>query len=261
MMMRTATIFLIFRCAAAVGELASKSGTKTKVAEARTIEQAQNYAKAGTAYTMSAEALKAKVQAEAQKVENARVASHQSLAQMKEAASTMTQAARLQEMAGLQEGGMEKGMEMIKSLGAEAKDALAGVQKRWLDLTHESLERFQKITEALPKGVEAMDPEKENAHIGAFMPIEEIVVPFMNHLKEIETSMPELKPWTSTVSDFTSFLETRSLEEGFQSNLPRFRTYKKEFLQYSQPHQEKLLKFMEEFEMDDILTVLQSPEF
>merc|ERR1740117_142867 len=123
---------------------------------------------------LEAAALKAKVQAEAQKVENGRIQSTQSMSQIMSQASTMTQSARLQEMAGLLQG-KDKGSSMIKSLSAEAKEALSGLQKMWLDVTANTLEKVQGIEAALPKGVEAMDPEKENAHKGAFMPIEEIV--------------------------------------------------------------------------------------
>merc|ERR1719386_105088 len=136
--------------------------------------------------------------AEAQKVENARIQTSQSMSQMMAHARTMTQSARLQDMAGLIEG-KDKGTEMIKTLSAEAKDALAGLQKMWLDVTSQTLEKVATIEAALPKGVEAMDPEKENAHKGAFMPIEEIVNPFMNHLKALQTSFPELNPWTEQV--------------------------------------------------------------
>jgi len=61
-------------------------------------------------YTVSTEALKAKVAAEEKKVENARLQMIQesSTANLLEKASTMTQAARLQEMAGLIDGGASK---------------------------------------------------------------------------------------------------------------------------------------------------------
>merc|ERR1719487_1701025 len=173
----------------------------------------------------------------------------------------MTQAARLQEMAVLVEGGKDKGTEMIKTLSAEAKDALAGLQKMWLDVTSQTLEKVATIEAALPKGVEAMDPEKENAHKGAFMPIEEVVEPFMTHLKSLQTTFPELNPWTEKVHGFSGFFQKDSLEEMFGSNLPAFRKYKKEFSGYKKEHQEQILNFMELFEMNDILTVLQSPEF
>jgi len=211
-------------------------------------------------YTVSAAALKAKVQAEAQKVENYRIQNSQSMSQIMSQAASMTQAARLQEMAGLIEG-KDKGTEMIKSLSAEAKDALSGLQQQWLDVTANTLEKVATIEAALPKGVEAMDPEKEFAHKGAFMPIEEIVTPFMDHLKSLQTSFPELSPWTEQVSSFSSFLQKDSLESMFGSNLPAFRQYKKEFQGYKKDHQEQILDFMEMFAMDDILTVLQSPEF
>merc|ERR1740130_1299757 len=210
--------------------------------------------------TISADALKAKVQAEAQKVEGKRIQSTQSMSQIMSQASTMTQSARLQEMAGLIEG-KDKGTQMIKSLSSEAKEALSGLQKMWLDVTANTLEKVATIEAALPKGVEAMDPEKENAHKGAFMPIEEIVSPFMDHLKSLQTSFPELSPWTEQVSSFSSFLQKDSLESMFGSNLPAFRQYKKEFQGYKKDHQEQILDFMEMFAMDDILTVLQSPEF
>merc|ERR1740138_39975 len=101
---------------------------------------------------------------------------------------------------------------MIKSLSAEAKDALAGLQKMWADVSAGALEKFSTIEAALPKGVEAMDPEKENAHKGAFMPIEEIVQPFMGHLKALQTSFPELNPWTEKVESLSSFFQKESLE-------------------------------------------------
>merc|ERR1719160_2357501 len=96
---------------------------------------AGTYKKSDKTYTVSAEALKAKVQAEAEKVENVRIQNSQakSMSSLMEGASSMTQAARLQEMAHLIEG-KDKGTEMIKSLSAEAKDALAGLQKMWLDV-------------------------------------------------------------------------------------------------------------------------------
>jgi hypothetical protein len=216
--------------------------------------------KANQTYTISAAALKAKVQAEAQKIENARIQSSQSMSQMMEHARTMTQSARLQDMAGLIEG-KDKGTEMIKSLSAEAKDALAGLQRMWLDVTSQTLEKVSTIEASLPKGVEAMDPEKENAHKGAFMPIEEIVEPFMSHIKSLQATLPELNPWTEKVHSFSTFLQKDSLEEMFGSNLPAFRKYKKEFSGYKKEHQEQILNFMELFEMNDILTVLQSPEF
>lgn len=247
-----AFVLLVAPAAAVMVELNS-----TQLSDQKYMDQ---LGKAKQTYTLSTEALKAKVQAEAQKVENARAASHQSLAQMRESAASMTQAARLQEMSMMIEG-KDKGMEMIKSLSAEAKDALAGLQKKWLDISHDSMERFQDIMGKLPSGVESVDPEKENAHIGAFMPIEEIVHPFMNHMKELQTSYPELNPWVEKVQDFSSFLQKDNLEEMFAPNLPRFKKYKQEFNTYSKAHQEKLMAFMEEFEMDDILTVLQSPEF
>merc|ERR1740130_1899202 len=212
------------------------------------------------AETISAEALKAKVQAEAQKVENSRIQSSQSMSQIMSQASTMTQSARLQEMAGLIEG-KDKGTQMIKSLSSEAKEALSGLQKMWLDVTANTLEKVGTIEAALPKGVEAMDPEKENAHKGAFMPIEEIVTPFMNHLTALKTSFPELNPWTEKVTYFSSFFQKDSMEEMFGSNLPRFRKYKREFTGYRKEHQEQILNFLEMFGMDDILTVIQSPEF
>merc|ERR1740130_1978996 len=210
--------------------------------------------------TISADALKAKVQAEAQKVESSRIQSSMSMSQIMSQASTMTQSARLQEMAGLIEG-KDKGATMIKSLSSEAKEALSGLQKMWLDVTANTLEKVGTIEAALPKGVEAMDPEKENAHKGAFMPIEEIVTPFMNHLKALQSSLPELNPWTQKVESFSSFFQKDSLEEMFGSNLPAFRKYKQEFSGYRKEHQEQIMNFMEMFGMDDILTVIQSPEF
>merc|ERR1740130_1922626 len=209
---------------------------------------------------VSAAALKAKVQAEAQKVENSRIQSSQSMSQIMSQAGTMTQSSRLQEMAGLIEG-KDKGQQMIKSLSAEAKEALSGLQKMWLDVTANTLEKVATVEAALPKGVEAMDPEKENAHKGAFMPIEEIVTPFMNHLKALQSSFPELNPWTQKVESFSSFFQKDSLEEMFGSNPPAFRQYKKEFSGYRKEHQEQILNFLEMFEMDDVLTVIQSPEF
>merc|ERR1740130_2441903 len=191
------------------------------------------------AETISAEALKAKVQAEAQKTENKRIQSTQSMSQIMQTASTMTQSARLQEMAGLIEG-KDKGTTMIKSLSAEAKEALSGLQKMWLDVTANTLEKVATIEAALPKGVEAMDPEKENAHKGAFMPIEEIVSPFMDHLKSLQTSFPELNPWTQKVESFSSFFQKDSLEEMFGSNPPAFRKYKQEFSGYRKEHQEQI---------------------
>merc|ERR1740130_659073 len=154
-------------------------------------------------------------------------------------ASTMTQSARLQEMAGLIQG-KDKGSQMIKSLSAEAKEALSGLQKMWLDVTANTLEKVGTIEAALPKGVEAMDPEKENAHKGAFMPIQEIVTPFMNHLKALQSSFPELNPWTQKVESFSSFFQKDSLEEMFGSNPPGFRKYKTEFSGYRKEHQEQI---------------------
>merc|ERR1719262_1823366 len=133
-------------------------------------------------------------------------------------AQTMTQSARLQDMAGLIEG-KDKGTEMIKSLSAEAKDALSGLQKMWLDVTANTMEKVATVEASLPKGVEAMDPEKEHANKGAFMPIEEIVTPFMNHLKALQTSFPELNPWTSKVQSFFTFFQKDSLEDMLGSNL------------------------------------------
>merc|ERR1740130_1848418 len=140
--------------------------------------------------TVSAAALKAKVQAEAQKVENSRIQSHQSMSQMMSQASTMTQSARLGEMAGLIEG-KDKGASMIKSLSADAKDALAGLQKMWLDVTARTLEGIATAQDNLPRGVAAMDADKEHAHKGAFMQVEAITNPFMNHLKALQKSFPE----------------------------------------------------------------------
>lgn len=207
---------------------------------------------------MNAATLKAKVQAEAQKVENLRLQSSQSMTSLMEQANTMTQAARLQDMAVLIEG-KDKGSEMIKTLSPEAKDALAGLQKMWMDVSTSTMEKVATIDAALPRGVEAM--EKQNAHVGAFVEIEKIVTPFTNHLKALETSHPELQPWTQQVTTFSSFLQNDSLEEAFGSNVPAFKQYKKEFTGYKKEHQEKILDFMELFAMDDILTVLQSPEF
>merc|ERR1719271_1773648 len=122
-----------------------------------------NIQKSDQTYTVSKAALKAKVEAEAQKVEDARIqqTNANSMSTIMSQGSSMTQAARLQEMAQLIEG--NKGTEMIKSLSAEAKEALAGLQKMWLDVTANTMEKFATIQEALPKGVEAIDPEKENA--------------------------------------------------------------------------------------------------
>jgi len=214
-------------------------------------------------YTVSTAALKAKVAAEEKKVENARLQMQQenSMSNLLEKASTMTQSARLQEMAGLIEGGKSKGQEMVKALSGEAKDALAGLQKMWMDVTAGTLERFQKIEATLPKGLDTVDPEKEHAHIGAFQPIEEIVEPFMNHLKALQKGFPELDPFTTKVHDFSTFFQKDSLESMYTSNLPGFRKYKKEFVTYKKAHQEHIMNFFEMFEMDDILTVLQSPEF
>merc|ERR1740130_522959 len=64
-------------------------------------------------------------------------------------ASTMTQAVRLQEMAGLIEG-KNKGTEMIKSLSSEAKEALSGLQKMWLDVTANSMDKVATIENSLP---------------------------------------------------------------------------------------------------------------
>merc|ERR1719456_1065022 len=102
-----------------------------------------------------------------------------------------------------------------------------------------------------------MDPAKENAHKGAFMQIEEVVVPFMNHIKALGKTFPELNPWTSKVSEYSDFLQKDSLEDWFGGNLPTFKKYKKEFVQLKTAHQEHIMDFMEMFEMDDILTVLQ----
>merc|ERR1719161_1139692 len=106
--------------------------------------------KAEQTYTISAAALKAKVQAEAQKIENARVENSQKYTSMVDQAKTMTHSAHLQEMAGLVEG-RGKGAEMIKTLSAEAKDALAGLHKMWLDVTMHTVEGVEKIQAALPK--------------------------------------------------------------------------------------------------------------
>jgi len=214
-------------------------------------------------YTISTAALKAKVAAEEKKVENARLQMQQenSMSNLLEKASTMTQSARLQEMAGLIEGGRDKGTQMVKALSGEAKDALAGLQKMWMDVTAGTLEKFQKIEAALPKGLDTVDPEKEHAHIGAFQPIEEIVEPFMNHIKALQKGFPELDPFTTKVRDFSTFFQKDSLESMYTSNLPGFRKYKKEFVTYKKAHQEHIMNFFEMFEMDDILTVLQSPEF
>merc|ERR1719502_2425172 len=102
--------------------------------------------KSNQTYTISASALKAKVQAEAEKVENYRIQSSQanSMASIMSHANSMTQSARLQEMAGLIEG-KDKGTEMIKSLSAEAKEALSGLQKMWLDVTASSMEKFATL--------------------------------------------------------------------------------------------------------------------
>eukprot|EP00746_Dinoflagellata_sp_MGD_P133968 gnl/MRDRNA2_/MRDRNA2_67756_c0_seq1.p1 gnl/MRDRNA2_/MRDRNA2_67756_c0~~gnl/MRDRNA2_/MRDRNA2_67756_c0_seq1.p1 ORF type:complete len:240 (+),score=81.61 gnl/MRDRNA2_/MRDRNA2_67756_c0_seq1:79-798(+) len=222
--------------------------------------EASTEKKANQTYTISAAALKAKVQSEAQKLENARIKSSQSMDKMMEHARTMTQSARLQDMAGLIEG-KDKGAEMIKSLSAEAKDALAGLQKMWMDTTTTTLEKVTTIQASLPKGVEAMDPEKENAHKGAFMQVEEVVEPFMTNVEAMQSKFPELSPWTEKVHSYSAFFQKDNLEEMFGSNLPAFRKYKKEFSGYKKEHQEQILNFMEMFEMNDILTVLQSPEF
>jgi hypothetical protein len=264
-MMKIAIFILTLGSAAAVelgaSELAELSNMKVTDAM-REQARKEGFQKSNQTYTISASALKAKVQAEAEKVENYRIQSSQanSMASIMSQANSMTQSARLQEMAGLIEG-KEKGTEMIKSLSAEAKEALAGLQKMWLDVTANTMEKVATAEAALPKGVEAMDPEKENANKGAFMPVEEIVTPFMNHLKALQTSFPELNPWTEKVEGFSSFLQKDSLESMFGSNLPGFRKYKQEFQGYKKEHQEQILDFMEMFQMDDILTVLQSPEF
>merc|ERR1719379_1183388 len=172
----------------------------------------------------------------------------------------MTQSARLKDMAGLIED-KDKGAEMIKSLNVEAKDALANLQKMWLDVATGTMEKVSTIEASLPKGLEAVDPEKENAHKGAFMPVEEIVEPFMQHIKSLQSKFPELNPWTEKVHSLSTFLQKDSLEEMYGSNLPAFRKYKKEFSGYSKDHQEAIMGYMELFEMNDILTVLQSPEF
>jgi len=244
--------------AAALAKLSNTKVTDAMREQAR--KQGGQIKKSDQKYTITASALKAKVQAEAQKVENYRIQSSQSMSQLMEHASSMTQAARLQEMAGLIEG-KEKGTEMIKSFSADAKVALSGLQKMWLDVTAKTLEKVGTIQASLPRGVEAMDPEKENAHIGAFMPIEEIVTPFMNHLKAMQTSFPELNPFTEKVQGMSSFLQKDSLEGMSGSNIPNFRKYKKEFQGYKKDHQDQILDFMELFQMDDVLTVLQSPEF
>merc|ERR1719386_499124 len=187
--------------------------SNTKVTqEMRDQARKEGFQKSNQTYTISAAALKAKVQAEAEKVENYRIQSSQanSMSSIMSQASSMTQAARLQEMAGLIEG-KDKGTEMIKSLSAEAKEALSGLQKMWLDVTASSMEKVATIEAALPKGVEAMDPEKENAHKGAFMPIEEIVSPFMKHLTGLKTSFPELNPWTNKVHELSSFFQKDNL--------------------------------------------------
>jgi len=202
--------------------------------------------------------LKARVQAEAQKVEKAQ-ASHQSMAQIVSAANSMTQSARLQEMASLVEGG--KGASMIKSLSADAKDALSGLQKMWLDVTASSLEKIAEVESALPRGVAAFDPGVQTANKKAFMPIETIVNPFMNHINALKMAFPELNPFTEKVQSMSSFLQKDSLENMFGSVLPGLQKYKKTFQTYKKEHQEHILDFMEKVEMDDFLTVLQSPEF
>jgi len=237
-------------------ETAAKTEAKGKMAAMNAAE-----AKAGAkgTYTVSAQALAAKVKMEAEKVEKARVAaSSYSLADEMKSAESMSQADRLKEMAMLvdadSEGEERHGTNIVKALSAEAKESLAKIQHMFTKSTAGMLEKLGQVK------MVSIHPDAEKEVAKSLSPVEEELAPMKQLLEDSSAKHPELKPFTSKVGLFSSFFDKAALEDHFASPLKDFQKYKKQFVTYTPEHQAQIEDFMEMFQMDDILTVIRSPE-
>jgi hypothetical protein len=214
----------------------------------------------GQTYTISASALKAKVKAEADKVEKARVdAQSGTLADMMTHHDSMTQAQRLEEMAALIGKDSEtSGADMIKALSEEAREHLANIQKTFTTGVSSMLEQVSHIEDKMPsKGV---DPAKDQERSDALAPLEAVMAPLKALINSAEMSHPMLKPWTSKVTQFSSFFEQDSLQDMLGSPLKDLQKYKTEFHTYTDDHKTQVEDFLEMMSFNDMLTVLRSPE-
>merc|ERR1719160_1161593 len=199
-------------------------------------------------------------QAEAAKVEKARLESQVSMQDQLKQAASMTQAQRLEEMAALidKEEHGTTGEEMIKTLTAEAREALASLQHKFVAHNINALEKIGAVD--IPMGVKALDPAHDKAAKEGLSLVQEVTAPFKMHLGELDRKFPMLKPWTGKVNQFASFFEQETLNELFESPVKDLVKYKRVHETFTKEHQEQVENFLEMSDMDDLLTVLRSPE-
>merc|ERR1719456_1090934 len=108
----------------------------------------------------------------------------------------MTTAQRLEEMGMLidKEEHGTTGAEMIKKLDADAREALANLQHKFIQHNLNALEKIAAVD--IPLGMKALDPAHEKAASEGLSLVQEITAPFNAHLVQVDQSFPLLKPWT-----------------------------------------------------------------
>merc|ERR1719463_676057 len=95
------------------------------------------------------------------------------------------------------------GEAMIKTLTAEAREALATLQHKFVTHNINALEKIGSVD--IPMGVKALDPAHDKAAKEGLSLVQEVTAPFHKHLNDIDEKFPALKPWTGKVSQFASF--------------------------------------------------------
>merc|ERR1719316_2270874 len=150
------------------------------------------------------------------------------------------------------------GTDMIKALDSEAKEALATLQHKFVVHNLEALEKIGQVN--IPMGVKALDPAHDKAAKEGLSLVQEITAPFKAHLEDVDKKFPMLKPWTGKVSQFASFFEQDALNELFESPVKDLVKYKRVHETFTKEHQAQVEDFLEMSDMDDLLTVIRSPE-
>merc|ERR1719463_843711 len=150
------------------------------------------------------------------------------------------------------------GEAMIKTLTAEAREALATLQHKFVTHNIHALEKVGSVN--IPMGVKALDPAHDKAAKEGLSLVQEITAPFQAHLSVLNQKFPMLKPWTGKVQQFTSFFEQETLNELFESPVKDLVKYKRVHETFTKEHQPQVEDFLEMSDMDDLLTVIRSPE-
>jgi len=212
-------------------------------------------------YTVSASALKAKVKAEADKVEKYRQAAQgQSIADLHQEGEAMTTAQRLEDMASLigQESATS-GTDMIKVLDTEARESLASLQQMWISHTVTLLDKIGQWDTNKDKRAH-VDPAAAKRNHDSLAEIGMITAPFQSHLEKLEAKHPALSPFTKKIGQFSSFFQEKTLQELMSTNLPQLIEFKQQsFANYTPQHKAQIEDVCDMIGATDLLTVLRDP--